>query len=88
MNAQEQAEKNILIDVLFDQIEALDELNALVAGSSIRLWRIAKEDAARDGLPMQARIGYSVAYDRLVAIGLEVGGMIKPDPDNRDMLYH
>lgn len=86
MNAKEQAEKNILIDVLFDQIEGLDKHVKELANTAIEEWRMAKY--ASVGVSMEYLDSYKSAYNTLKDLGLEVGGMIKPDPDNRGMLYH
>ena len=78
MDQKELLEKNILIDVLFDQIEKLegdDRKNAYIA---LWEWQNAKRLSFFGLGKMTAMTEYKTAYKTLKDLGLEVGGMLKP----------
>lgn len=69
---------NAKIDVLFDQISALDGDMLNKAAHAVELWRSAKVQEYVGLGPMETRAIYRSAYETLQKLGLETGGMIKP----------
>ena len=79
MNDKQREEMNQKLDVLFDQIEKLDDGNNKQRASvALGLWKSAKTCEFCGLGPMEARQEYKAAYSVLKEMGLEVGGMIKP----------
>jgi hypothetical protein len=69
---------NAKIDVLFEQIAALEGDKRFKADAAVGLWRSAKTCEALGLGPMEARHEYRAAYEALSDLGLEVGGMRRP----------
>jgi hypothetical protein len=76
---------NAKIDVLFEQIAALDGDKRFKADAAVGLWRSAKTCEAVGLGPMEARHEYRAAYEALAGLGLEVGGMTRPYPAGEDL---
>ena len=71
-------EMNKLLDVLFEQIEALPSDKKDIARGAVILWHHAKIQEELGLGPIETRHIYHQAYDAINEMGLEVGGMIKP----------
>lgn len=78
MDAADIDEKNRLIDVLFDQIDALDDEQKKTAVAAVELWRQSKIKSFLGLGPMAGMHSYKTAYAELKNLGLEVGGMLPP----------
>lgn len=79
MDNKERERRNALIDVLFDQIEAMPNTpDAMRAASAVMAWQSAKRLEFLGLGPMEAMSRYRTAYETLKGLGLEVGGMIEP----------
>ena len=71
-------EMNQKIDVLFDQIDKLGEVEQNRAAAAIDMWKSAKMCEFLGLGPMEARCEYRAALSALKEMGLEIGGMIQP----------
>lgn len=69
---------NAKIDVLFEQISALEGDCLKRATHAVELWRSAKVQEQVGLGPMETRAIYKSAYEALQSLGLETGGMPKP----------
>lgn len=69
---------NAKIDVLFDQINALEGDLFNKAVYALNLWRSAKVQEHLGLGPMETCPIYRKAHETLQELGLETGGMIKP----------
>lgn len=69
---------NAQLDILFDQIEALEDNQRQIARGAVLLWQSAKVQESVGLGPMETRTIYHDAYDTLKDMGLNVSGMIKP----------
>jgi hypothetical protein len=69
---------NAKLDVLFDQISALEGARLNKAAYAVELWRSAKVQEHFGLGPMETRSIYRSAYEALRELGLETGGMLKP----------
>jgi len=78
MDDKTRNEMNAKLDILFDQIESLDEDKKYIAYNAVLLWQSAKIQEFLGMGPMEARSIYIDAYDTFDGMGLEVGGMIPP----------
>jgi len=78
MDDEQRCEMNKKIDILFEQIEALDDDAKEKACWAVSLWKSAKTYEFLGLGPMEARQEYKAAYTELTGMGLETGGMIPP----------
>ncbi len=69
---------NAKIDILFNQISALEGDRLNKAAYAVELWRSAKVQEHVGLGPMETRAIYRSAYETLQELGLETGGMLKP----------
>lgn len=78
MDDKQRNDMNSKIDLLFEQIEKLDDTEKQRAVWAVSLWKSAKTIEFLGLGPMDARYEYKSAYSQLRDMGLEVGGMLAP----------